>query len=243
MGNSPKPWADSMYHPEEYVRSRFPDCVYPTGALGPLKGTHANPQQDRYTVGGCGFVHVQQPGRGGAGRIAVHAPENFDPSRTYPMISVLLRAHHRPPDSYRAPSPSASTIIVCRPFTPSRGYTRSHAGYRVQGGVTSRSREVAEDNSPVIGMTLHLLDVGFVDRNRIGLQGQSWRGVSDWPISSPVPICFCRRYGGCARFQHGQRLWRNSLGQRTEPAVSVTNGPQKSGGGGTLVGATRNVLC
>ena len=195
---------------------RFPDVYITDGRFSTFdRVTHANPQQDRYRWGDVElFTFNSLDGVELEGLL--YTPENFDPSRTYPMIVYFYERTSDRLHSYRAPAPSASTITPA--FYTSRGYIVAMPDIVYKEGNPGRSAEDA-----VIGMTLHLLDRGFVDRNRIGLQGQSWGGYQIAHIITRTDM-FCRRYGGCARFQHGQRLWRNSLGQRTEPAVSVRNG-------------------
>lgn len=148
---------------------RFPDVYITDGRFSTFdRVTHANPQQDRYRWGDVElFTFNSLDGVELEGLL--YTPENFDPSRTYPMIVYFYERTSDRLHSYRAPAPSASTITPA--FYTSRGYIVAMPDIVYKEGNPGRSAEDA-----VIGMTLHLLDRGFVDRNRIGLQGQSWGG-------------------------------------------------------------------
>lgn len=130
--------------------------------------THANPQQDQYLWGNVELFHftsldgVRLEG-------LLYTPENFDPTKQYPMIVYFYERTSDRLHWYRPPAPSASTITPA--FYTSRGYIVAMPDIVYITGNPGRSAENA-----VIGMTLHLLDRGFVDPARIGLQGQSWGG-------------------------------------------------------------------
>lgn len=148
---------------------RFPDVYITDSRFNRFnKVTHANPQQDQYLWGDVElFTFNSLDGVKLEGLL--YTPENFDPSRTYPMIVYFYERTSNRLHNYRAPAPSASTITPA--FYTSRGYIVAMPDIVYKEGNPGRSAEDA-----VIGMTLHLLDRGFVDRERIGLQGQSWGG-------------------------------------------------------------------
>lgn len=130
--------------------------------------SHANPQQEHYLWGDVElFEYTSLDGQ----RLdaLLYTPENFDPGKQYPMIVYFYERTSQNLHAYRAPAPSASTITPA--FYTSRGYIVAMPDIAYKVGNPGRSAEDA-----VIGMTLHLLDRGFVDRDRIGLQGQSWGG-------------------------------------------------------------------
>ncbi|MCH8488063.1 MAG: prolyl oligopeptidase family serine peptidase [Candidatus Cyclonatronum sp.] len=130
--------------------------------------THANPQQDQYLWGDVELFHFTSlDGERLEGLL--YTPENFDPNKEYPMIVYFYERTSDRLHWYRAPAPSASTITPA--FYTSRGYIVAMPDIVYTIGNPGRSAENA-----VIGMTLHLLDRGFVDADRIGLQGQSWGG-------------------------------------------------------------------
>ncbi|AXJ01522.1 Dipeptidyl aminopeptidase/acylaminoacyl peptidase [Cyclonatronum proteinivorum] len=130
--------------------------------------THANPQQDQYLWGDVELFHFTSlDGERLEGLL--YTPEDFDPDKEYPMIVYFYERTSNRLHWYRPPAPSASTITPA--FYTSRGYIVAMPDIVYTIGNPGRSAENA-----VIGMTLHLLDRGFVDADRIGLQGQSWGG-------------------------------------------------------------------
>ncbi|TVQ67740.1 MAG: S9 family peptidase [Balneolaceae bacterium] len=130
--------------------------------------THANPQQENYLWGDVELFHFTSlDGEKLEGLL--YTPENFDPAQKYPMIVYFYERTSSGLHNYRAPAPSASTITPA--FYTSRGYIVAMPDIAYKIGNPGRSAEDA-----VIGMTLHLLDRGFVDADKIGLQGQSWGG-------------------------------------------------------------------
>jgi len=132
------------------------------------KVTDTNPQQVNYLWGDVElFQFTSLDGVELDGLL--YTPENFDPNKTYPMIVYFYERTSDRLHRYRAPAPSASTITPA--FYTSRGYLVSIPDIVYKEGNPGRSAENA-----IIGMTLHLLDKGFVDRDRVALQGQSWGG-------------------------------------------------------------------
>lgn len=130
--------------------------------------TEANPQQSDYLWGDVQLFRFNTlDGEEMDGLL--YLPENFDPEREYPMIVYFYERTSNRKHWYRAPAPSASTITPA--FYTSRGYIVAMPDIVYREGLPGRSAEDA-----VIGMTLHLLDRGFVARDRIALQGQSWGG-------------------------------------------------------------------
>lgn len=130
--------------------------------------TEANPQQADYFWGDVELFRFNTlDGQEMDGLLYI--PENFDPNKEYPMIVYFYERTSNRKHWYRAPAPSASTITPA--FYTSRGYIVAMPDIVYREGLPGRSGEDA-----VIGMTLHLLDKGFVARDRIALQGQSWGG-------------------------------------------------------------------
>ncbi|MCH8569605.1 MAG: prolyl oligopeptidase family serine peptidase [Balneolales bacterium] len=147
----------------------FPD-IYITDSRfrNHTRVTEANPQQANYLWGDVELFHFTSI-NGDSLEGLLYVPEDFDPTQTYPMIVYFYERTSGRLHFYRPPAPSASTITPA--FYTSRGYIVAMPDIVYREGNPGRSAEDA-----VIGMTLHLLDKGFVDRNRIGLQGQSWGG-------------------------------------------------------------------
>lgn len=99
----------------------------------------------------------------------VYKPENFDPSKKYPMICYFYETLSDGLYNYLPPSPTPSRLNI--PFFVSRGYIvfapdihygTGHPGKDAYDYIVSGARA--------------LVKKGYVDSTKIGLQGQSWGG-------------------------------------------------------------------
>ncbi|GHB80459.1 alpha/beta hydrolase family protein [Persicitalea jodogahamensis] len=96
-------------------------------------------------------------------------PENFDPSRKYPMLVYYYERNATSLYAFRAPAPSRSTINI--PYCVSNDYLVFVPDIVYGNGTPGKN---AYDC--IVSGVLDLVDKGFVDRNNIGIQGQSWGG-------------------------------------------------------------------
>lgn len=132
------------------------------------KISEVNPQQKDYLWGTAELVEwVSLDGKPLQG--ILYKPENFDPAQKYPMLvyfyekmSHLLHAHR---------SPRASGASINFPFYVSRGYLIFIPDIPYKVGFPGESAV----NAVVSGVT-HLINRGFVNPDRIGVQGHSWGG-------------------------------------------------------------------
>ncbi|MDR0713798.1 MAG: prolyl oligopeptidase family serine peptidase [Bacteroidales bacterium] len=99
----------------------------------------------------------------------LYKPENFDPAKKYPMLIYFYERHSDDLHRYFPPTPSRSTINIS--FYVSRGYVVFTPDIHYVVGHPGRSAF----NSIVAGAEM-LIEKGFVDEKRIGIQGQSWGG-------------------------------------------------------------------
>lgn len=99
----------------------------------------------------------------------IYKPENFDATKKYPMIVYFYRRHSDNINYHYTPSPSRSVINPV--FYASNGYIVFMPDIFYKEGYPGESCF-----NHVVSGTLHVLSKGFVDKNRIGLQGQSWGG-------------------------------------------------------------------
>ncbi|MDR2121174.1 MAG: prolyl oligopeptidase family serine peptidase [Tannerella sp.] len=99
----------------------------------------------------------------------LYKPENFDPAKKYPLLIYFYERHSDDLHRYSPPAPSRSTINI--PFYVSRGYVVFTPDIRYVDGYPGRSAF----NSIVAGAEM-LIEKGFIDKKRIGIQGQSWGG-------------------------------------------------------------------
>ena len=96
-------------------------------------------------------------------------PEDFDPDKKYPMIVNFYDRSSNSLHSHRPPSPGRSTISYS--FYTSRGYVIFNPDVQYRIGYPGESAY----NCVIPGVT-SLIEKGFIDKERIGVQGHSWGG-------------------------------------------------------------------
>jgi acetyl esterase/lipase len=128
-----------------------------------------NPQQSEYNWGTAelvewmSFDHQELQG-------ILYKPEDFDPNKKYPMIVYFYERSSDGLYNYITPAPTAS--IINRTFAVSNGYIVFVPDIPYVTGYPGQSCYNA-----VMSGTYALLDrYAFIDRNRMGLDGQSWGG-------------------------------------------------------------------
>jgi dipeptidyl aminopeptidase/acylaminoacyl peptidase len=132
------------------------------------KVSEANPQQAEYSWGTAELVDwVSADGIPLQG--ILYKPEGFDPSRKYPMMVYFYERSSDGLHFHQSPAPGSSSIN--RSFYVSRGYVLFVPDIPYKIGWPGESAM----NAVVPGI-LQLLDQGFVDPDRIGVQGHSWGG-------------------------------------------------------------------
>jgi dipeptidyl aminopeptidase/acylaminoacyl peptidase len=100
----------------------------------------------------------------------LYKPEDFDPSKKYPMIVYFYERSSDGLFSYFPPAPSAS--IINRTFAASNGYLVFVPDIPYKIGYPGQSCY----NAVVSGTYALLNKFDYIDRNRLGLDGQSWGG-------------------------------------------------------------------
>jgi len=127
-----------------------------------------NPQQSDYTWGTAELVHwTSLDGLPLTG--ILFKPEDFDASRTYPMMVYFYEKMSNGLHRYRAPATARSSISFS--FYVSRGYVIFVPDIPYKVGYPGESAL----NAVVPGVTM-LINQGFVDPKRVGVQGHSWGG-------------------------------------------------------------------
>lgn len=99
----------------------------------------------------------------------LYLPENFNASKKYPMIVYFYERNNQTLHNYNAPSPTPSRLNI--PFFVSRGYVVFVPDIWYQKGYPGQG---AYDY--IVSGTRALIQKGFIDSTKIGLQGQSWGG-------------------------------------------------------------------
>lgn len=147
----------------------FPDLYVADQGFGKSKKVStANPQQSDYLWGTAEIVTWRSldniPLEG-----ILYKPENFDPNKKYPMVifyyekfSNTLHQHHKPEPIrsavHRTMYVSNDYLIFVPDVVYKIGYPGESAYNAIMPGVT------------------YLIDQGFVDEKRVGIQGHSWSG-------------------------------------------------------------------
>jgi dipeptidyl aminopeptidase/acylaminoacyl peptidase len=134
----------------------------------PIALTAINPQQANYNWMQSQLVKWKAyTGRTAEG--VLYLPEDFDAKKKYPMIVYFYERSNQTLHNYLAPSPTPSRLNI--PFFVSRGYVVFvpdiwyKKGYPGQGAYDY-----------IVSGTRAMVQKGFIDSTRIGLQGQSWGG-------------------------------------------------------------------
>jgi dipeptidyl aminopeptidase/acylaminoacyl peptidase len=149
-----------------------------------------NPQQMNYNWGTAELFEWMSFDRKKLQGI-LYKPEDFDPSRKYPMIVYFYERSSDGLYSYLPPAPSAS--IINRTFAVSNGYLVFVPDIPYVIGYPGQSCY----NSVVSG-TYALLDkYDFIDSSRLGLDGQSWGGYQIAWLVTQTDLFTCA-YAGAA---------------------------------------------
>ncbi len=155
-------WSRSNYR-------KFPDLLLSDGSfLNPRRISFANPQQKEYLWGSVEMIKwTSFDGRELKGLL--YKPENFDSRKKYPVIVYYYEKNSETSNRYLNPKPSYSVISF--PMYTSNGYLIFVPDIYYKTGYPGKS---AFDC--IMSGVLKICELPFVDKERIGLQGQSWGG-------------------------------------------------------------------
>lgn len=130
--------------------------------------TDINPQQSGFIWGTCELVSWKAwDGRNVEGLL--YKPENFDPKEKYPMITYFYEKRSDLKNTYINPALSASTINITH--CVSNGYLVFMPDIHYETGHPGKSAM----NCIVSGVE-YLCGFPWVDKENLGIQGQSWGG-------------------------------------------------------------------
>jgi len=150
---------------EEYPELYVSDLQF----TDPVKISETNPQQENYIWGTSELVEwTAFDGQELQG--ILYKPENFDPSEKYPMVVYFYERSSDGLHRYTTPAPSASTIN--RIYAVSNGYMIFVPDIPYEIGYPGHSCY----NAVVSGTQAMLERHDYIDRSRLGLDGQSWGG-------------------------------------------------------------------
>ena len=158
--------ADYIYTKENFEQS--PNLFANADWKQEIKLSATNPQQASYWWG-TATLFSWKAYNGKAAQGIVYRPENFDPSKKYPLICYFYERLTDGLNQYIPPAPTASRLNIS--FFVSRGYivlapdiyySNGHPGKAAVDYVLSGARA--------------LVKKGWVDSTKMGIQGQSWGG-------------------------------------------------------------------
>ncbi|HEY8470339.1 MAG TPA: prolyl oligopeptidase family serine peptidase [Longimicrobiales bacterium] len=147
----------------------FPDLYVTDPDFSALRRiSDANPQQAQYRWGTAELVEWRSAD-GTPLQGVLYKPEDFDPTRKYPLLVYFYERLSQNLHNYVAPAAGSSSINIS--FYVSRGYLVFTPDIPYRIGYPGESALGA-----VVPGVLSLIEQGFVDPERIGVQGHSWGG-------------------------------------------------------------------
>ncbi|MBL8141041.1 MAG: S9 family peptidase, partial [Acidobacteria bacterium] len=154
-----------------FTQSRFdefPDLWQSTTTFtAPKKISDANPQQAQYTWGRSELISYTNAD-GKVLRAILTKPSDFDPAKKYPLMVYIYEELTNGLHRYVAPAPGTS-INATRYV--SNGYVLLQPDIVYDEGYPGESAYKC-----VMPAVQKVVDMGFVDPKRIGIQGHSWGG-------------------------------------------------------------------
>ena len=140
----------------------------------------ANPQQKEYNWGTIElYKFTSLEGKALTGLLV--KPENFDPTKKYPMLVNFYERSSNGLHRHRAPSPGRSSINYS--FYTSRGYVIFNPDVVYRDGYPGEGAY----NAVIPGVT-SLVDKGFIKKDKIGAQGHSWGGYQVAHLATKTDI-------------------------------------------------------
>jgi dipeptidyl aminopeptidase/acylaminoacyl peptidase len=209
-----------VYDKANYTNS--PNVYTSTDLKSEVKLSETNPQQKNYNWGTAELFKWTTP-KGFKSEGILYKPENFDPSKKYPMIVYFYEKLSDGLYTYQAPAPTPSRLNIS--YFVSNGYLVFAPDISYEVGYPGRSA-VEFVNSGVESLKKN----NWVDGSKIGIQGQSWGGyqvaylitqtnmyAAAW-AGAPV-VNMTSAYGG-VRWESG--MSRQFQYERTQSRIGAT---------------------
>jgi dipeptidyl aminopeptidase/acylaminoacyl peptidase len=152
----------------KYSYTQSPDLFVSSNLVKETKLSAINPQQSKYNWGTAELVEWKTP-KGYHSKGILYKPENFDPTKKYPLIAYFYEKLSDGLYNYIPPTPTPSRLPISYfvsngylVFAPDISYEIGHPGASAVEFVNS-GVEALKKNS-------------WVDGEHMGIQGQSWGG-------------------------------------------------------------------
>ncbi|MHC4976699.1 MAG: prolyl oligopeptidase family serine peptidase [Planctomycetota bacterium] len=166
----------------------FPDLLVTTPDFDEFSRlSDANPHQDEYLWGTAELVTwLSNDGQELQG--IVYKPEGFDPDKKYPMMTYFYERNSDGLHNHIAPAPHRS--IINHSFYASRGYVIFVPDIPYTIGYPGDSAMNA-----VMPGVLKMIETGYIDRERLGVQGHSWGGYQIAYMVTQTDLFRCAEAG------------------------------------------------
>lgn len=152
----------------KYSYTKSPDMFVSADLQTEVKLSATNPQQSKYNWGTAELVQWTTP-KGYHSKGILYKPENFDPSKKYPLIAYFYEKLSEGLYNYLPPAPTPSRLPISffvsngyLVFAPDISYETGHPGASAVEFVNSGVEALKKNK--------------WVDAAHIGIQGQSWGG-------------------------------------------------------------------
>ena len=179
--------ADTLVMTRQTFR-RYPDLWATTTEFESMKRlSWANPQQREYLWGTAELVHYETT-EGVPLDGILYKPDNFDPTRKYPMMVYFYERNSDNLHRYVTPAAGSSSINYA--FYVSRGYVL----FVPDIPYTTGEPGISCANAVLPGVQ-SIVDMGFVDPDRIGVQGHSWGGYQIAYLVTMTDVFACAESG------------------------------------------------
>jgi len=166
----------------------FPDLLHnKTDLKNEARVSIANPQQKDYNWGSAELVHWENL-NGKQQQGLLYTPDGFDPKKKYPLIVNFYEKSSNRLNSHRAPSAGRSTINYT--FYVNNGYVIFNPDITYEDGYPGKS---CYDN--LMPGVEALIKKGFIDKDRIALQGHSWGGYQIAYLLTKTDMFACAEAG------------------------------------------------
>ncbi|MCZ6834351.1 MAG: prolyl oligopeptidase family serine peptidase [Planctomycetota bacterium] len=147
----------------------------------------ANPQQAQYRWGSAELIEwTSSDGQTLQG--IVYKPEDFDPTRKYPMMTYFYERSSNGLHRHNAPEPHRS--VINKTFYTSRGYVVFVPDIPYINGYPGQSAMNA-----IMPGVQKLIETGYIDAKKIGVQGHSWGGYQIAYMVTRTDLFACAEAG------------------------------------------------
>ncbi|MBN2639199.1 MAG: S9 family peptidase [Bacteroidales bacterium] len=150
--------------------------------------SNANPQQKNYLWGSVDLVSWKTFD-GDTMQGLLYKPADFDPNKKYPMIVYFYERYSDDIHRYYTPSPSRSVINFS--YYTSNGYVVFIPDIKYEDGYPGASAY----NCVVSGTQAMCDRYSFINRDRLGMQGQSWGGYQSAFLVTRTNMFRCAEAG------------------------------------------------